>query len=129
MILKIPDDECAPLSPVNLGIQAGRYRYAPEGLFGGKEGAKAQFLINGKPGNPYALTQLSPDDEIVMDAAGGGGYGDPLEREPEMIESDVIDGYVSIESARDDYGVVINTETLKVDFDATAQLRETMKKG
>ena len=53
MILRIPDDETAPIPPVNLGIQSGRYRYPPEGLFGGKEGHKAQFLINGEPGNPY----------------------------------------------------------------------------
>ena len=129
VVIRIPDDEYAPTPPVNLGIQSGRYRYPPEGLFGGKDGAKAQFLVNGKSGNPYGLTQLKPGDVVIMDAAGGGGYGDPLERDPELIENDMADGYVSMESARNDYGVVINPETMKVDTDKTTELRGSSKKA
>ncbi|MCK4790394.1 MAG: hydantoinase B/oxoprolinase family protein, partial [Desulfobacteraceae bacterium] len=129
VVIRIPDDEYAPTPPVNLGIQSGRYRYPPEGLFGGKDGAKAQFLVNGKSGNPYGLTQLKPGDVVIMDAAGGGGYGYPLERDPELIENDVADGYVSMESARNDYGVVINPETIKVDTEKTTELRGSLKKA
>ena len=129
VVFRIPDDENAPLPPVSLGIQSGRYQYPPEGLFGGKDGAKAQFLINGKPGNPYGLTHLRPGDVVTMDAAGGGGYGNPLERDLELIENDVIDGYVSIETARKDYGAVINPNTMKVDMDASEELRTSLKKG
>ena len=85
IVFRVPDDAYAPLPPVNLGMQAGRFIYPPEGLFGGKPGARAQFLVNGKPGNPYGLTQLKPGDVVSIDAAGGGGYGDPLEREPERV--------------------------------------------
>jgi len=112
---------------VNLGIQSGRFRYPPEGLFGGGHGSRAQFLINGKSGNPYGLTQFGPGDVVVMDAAGGGGYGDPLERDTELVESDVMDGYVSLERAREDYGVVIDQETLKVDVKATRTLRASLR--
>ena len=56
MVLRIPDDEYAPLPPVSLAMQSGRYRHPPEGLFGGKQGLKATFLVNGKEGNPYGLT-------------------------------------------------------------------------
>jgi N-methylhydantoinase B len=126
-VLRIPDDEYAPIPPVNLGIQAGRFRYAPQGLFGGKSGSKAQFLVNGEPGNPYGLTQLRPGDVVVMDAAGGGGYGDPLEREPEMVEHDVIEGYVSVMGAREDYGVVIDPQSMKIDLEATRKLRESLQ--
>ncbi|MGD9033625.1 MAG: hydantoinase B/oxoprolinase family protein [Desulfobacteraceae bacterium] len=129
VVLRIPDDEYAPLPPVNLGMQSGRFRYPPEGLFGGKNGSKAQFLVNGEPGNPYGLTQLNPGDVVTMDAAGGGGYGDPLEREMELVESDVIEGYVSIERTREDYGVVIDPETGKVDVAATQKLRKALKKS
>jgi N-methylhydantoinase B len=129
VVFRIPDDEYAPLPPVSLGIQSGRYRYPPEGLFGGKDGAKAQFLINGNPGNPYRLTHLKPGDLVIMDAAGGGGYGNPLERDLELIENDVIDGYVSVESARNDYGVVINPDTINVDVDASEKLRASLKKA
>ena len=128
VVFRVPDDEYAPIPPVNLGIQSGRYRYSPEGLFGGKDGSRAQFLINGELGNPYGLSQLRPGDVVIMDAAGGGGYGDPLEREPELVEKDVADGYVSLECAKEDYGVVINPQTMKADWGATEKLRESLKK-
>jgi len=127
VVFKIPDDEYAPVPPVNLGIQSGRYRYPPEGLFGGKHGAKAQFLVSGQPGNPFGLTRMKPGDVISMDAAGGGGFGDPLDRDPEVVQEDVIQGYVSIEKAREDYGVVIDPGTMKVDSSATERLRRSMR--
>jgi N-methylhydantoinase B len=129
VVLRIPDDKYAPLPPVNLGMQSGRFRYPPQGLFGGKNGSKARFLVNGEPGNPYGLTQLKPGDMVIMDAAGGGGYGAPLEREMELVESDVTEGYVSIESASEDYGVVIDPETGKVDLKASQKLRKALKKS
>jgi len=129
VVFRAPDDEYAPVPPVNLGVQSGRYRYPPEGLFGGKGGARARFLINGKPGNPYGLTQFGPGDVVVMDAAGGGGYGDPLERDLELVESDVLEGYVSVEKAREDYGASFDLETMKVDIEASKKLRKSLKEG
>src|SRR4030043_158402 len=60
VVFRIPDDAYAPMPPVNLGIQSGRFRYPPEGLFGGKHGAKALFLVSGQPGNPFGLTRIKP---------------------------------------------------------------------
>jgi N-methylhydantoinase B len=122
-LFRVPDDEYAPIPPVNLGIQAGRYTYPAEGLFGGKPGTKAQFLVNGKPGNSYGLTQMKPGDVIAIDAPGGGGYGNPHERDPEMVASDVMEGYVSLESARTDYGVAMKPKTNEVDEQETKKLR------
>ena len=127
MILRIPDDAYAPLPPVNLGIQSGRHQYAPEGLFGGGKGAKAAFLVNGQPGNPYGLSQLKPGDLVTIDAAGGGGYGDPLEREVAMVETDVRECYVSLQAAEKDYGVIIDSSTGVADAAATAKKREAMR--
>ena len=103
-VFRVPDDERAPQPPVLLAIQSGRFRLPPEGLSGGKPGALARFLVNGEPGDPYGLTQLQPGDTVVMDAAGGGGYGDAAERDPEALARDVREGKVSRESARRDYG-------------------------
>ncbi|MBN1277909.1 MAG: hydantoinase B/oxoprolinase family protein [Deltaproteobacteria bacterium] len=127
VVFRVPDDEYAPIPPVNLGIQSGRFQYPPEGLFGGRSGARANFLINGEPGNPYGLTQFGPGDVVIMDAAGGGGYGSPFERELEKVENDVVDGYVSIEGARENYGVVVDSETMKVDVQASEKLRNRLK--
>jgi len=127
-VFRVPDDKYAPMPPVNLGMQAGRYIRPPEGLFGGKPGAKAKFLVGGVPGNPFGLTQLKPGDVVTIDAAGGGGYGNPLEREPEVVERDVMEGYVSLKKASDEYGVIINPKTMKVDLKATKKLRQTFKK-
>jgi N-methylhydantoinase B len=123
-VFRIPDDKYAPIPPVNLGIQAGRHIHPPKGLFGGKPGAKAQFLVDKVQGNPFGLTQLKPGDAVTIDAAGGGGYGNPLERDPEMLETDVREGYVSLEKAREYYGVVIDPKTFKVDMEATKKLRK-----
>ena len=127
MVLKIPDDAYAPVPPVNLGIQSGRHQYAPEGLFGGGEGAKAAFLVNDVPGNPYGLSQLKPGDVVTIDAAAGGGYGDPLKRDIDRVEADVREGYVSLEAAEKDYGVIIDPETGFADQAATEKKRQALR--
>ncbi|MCJ7594962.1 MAG: hydantoinase B/oxoprolinase family protein, partial [Desulfobacterales bacterium] len=129
VVFRVPDDAYAPIPPVKLGIQSGRYRYPPEGLFGGKPGARAQFLVNDKAGNPYGLTQLKPGDVVIMDAAGGGGYGNPLERDPDLVEQDVLEGYVTPELAKKDYGVVIDSKNMKADLPATEKLRKSMRQA
>jgi N-methylhydantoinase B len=71
--------------------------------------------------------QLDKGDRIIAVAGGGGGYGDPLERDPENVREDVDNGFVSIEHAKQDYGVVIDPDTLKVDVDATTKLRSELR--
>ncbi len=123
MVIRVPDDEYAPQGPTSIAVQAGRYKYAPQGLFGAGPGAIAKFLINGQPGDPSGLTLCRNGELIQFQSAGGGGYGDPLKRDPEAVEADVRDGYVSIEQAKAGYGVVIDRETLKVDLVETMQVR------
>ena len=125
VVFRVPDDETAPEPPVNLGIQSGRFQHAPAGLFGGSDGALARFEVNGETGNPYGLTQLKPGDEIVMDAAGGGGCGDPLERDPEAVLRDVLEGYVSPRRALADYGIVLGADGASVAIEATAAERRS----
>lgn len=102
-VFRVPDDEHAPQTPVSLGIQSGRFRLPPEGLAGGGAGARAKFLVNGKAGNPYGLTKLHPGDVVTMDAAGGGGYGSPSERDRDALEEDIRMGWVSAEKAKENY--------------------------
>jgi N-methylhydantoinase B/oxoprolinase/acetone carboxylase alpha subunit len=67
-----------------------------------------------------------PGTSFIFAATGGGGWGDPLEREPERVLEDVLDEYVTIEGAEKDYGVVIDREKLEIDHEATRKLREKL---
>jgi N-methylhydantoinase B/oxoprolinase/acetone carboxylase alpha subunit len=127
MVIRVPDDEYAPEGPTSIAVQAGRFKYAPRGLFGADPGAIAQFLINGQSGDPSGLTLCRNGDVIQFQSAGGGGYGDPLQRDPAAVEADVHNGYVSIEQAKEGYGVVIDPATLLVDPAATEKVRDAMK--
>ena len=60
---------------------------------------------------------------ISVRTGGGGGYGTPFERDPESVRLDVVCGYVSLEAAQRDYGVVLSPHTLEIDVEATQQLR------
>ncbi len=124
MVIRVPDDELAPLPPVTIAVQAGRFRYPPEGLFGGGDGSKARFLKNEEPADSSGLTFAVPGDRMAFYSAGGGGYGDPFDRDPHDVAEDVLNGYVSIEKACEDYGVIIAPDTLAVDEAATAACRE-----
>ena len=127
MVLRVPNDEYAPQGPTSIAVQAGRYKYAPRGLFGADAGAIARFQINGQPGDPSGLTLCDNGDEIQFHSAGGGGYGEPMQRDLGAVEKDVRDGYVSLEQAEKSYGVVVDPDTLKVDREATEKLRSGIK--
>ncbi len=129
VFFRVPDDDYAPSGPVNLGIQSGRFRYPAKGLFGGGDGSRAQFLVNNIAGDPYGLTQIKSGDIVIMDAAGGGGYGDPLERDVGMVMRDFLNGYVTLRGAREDYSVVIDPKTMEVDKAKTESLRRSLRKA
>jgi N-methylhydantoinase B len=114
------------------GILASRLEnviYPAWGVNGGHSGRPGRLLVN--PGMPdeRELKPLSDNnrlrqgDLLRMMTPGGGGWGDPLERDPARVRDDVLDGFVSLESARVDYGVVLDSNTLEVDEAATHQRR------
>lgn len=127
MVIRVPADEKAPRGPTSIAVQAGRFKYPPNGLFGAKPGSGARFLINDQPGDPSGLSLCENGDVIQFHSAGGGGFGDPLERDPEAVEHDVFNGYVSLEKALDDYGVVIDPVTMKVKVEETKRNRALRK--
>jgi len=73
--------------------------------------------------------RLKPKARLICLTGGGGGYGNPLMRDPEMVRLDVLRGYVSFKSAKEDYGVELNPKTLEIDWKATKELRHRMKTG
>jgi N-methylhydantoinase B len=93
----------------------------PQGALGGKPGKSGGWIIN--KGTPAArvleyaigdLEYLARGDVVTQMTAGGGGYGNPLERDIERVVADVRDGFVSPASALADYGVEVDPKTLKV---------------
>jgi N-methylhydantoinase B len=64
---------------------------------------------------------------VSIHTGGGGGYGDPFARPVELVQADVKDGYISLVSAREQYGVVLDSETLVVDESQTTMLRHARR--
>ena len=106
-VIWVPDEEHGPLGSVGMAIQSGRFQLAPEGLFGGRSGSLARLTVNGRPADSYGLTRLRKGDVVEFDTAGGGGFGDPAERDAAAVARDVASGRVSAERARLDYRFVL----------------------
>jgi N-methylhydantoinase B len=103
-------------------------RHTHPGLAGGANGSPDRVWVGDTEVSPTVSGKLLQTGErIVYEFGGGGGWGDPLLRDPQAVLDDVWDEYVSIDGARESYGVVItgNLEamTLALDADATNALR------
>ncbi|MFM9971070.1 MAG: hydantoinase B/oxoprolinase family protein [Burkholderiales bacterium] len=115
---------------VSIFTRIDRIHCPPWGLAGGRDGLGNQVTVrengvenNNLPNGKLALQRLKPGDALMLRAGGGGGFGSPLLREPNRVAHDVKQGYVSVEAARLQYGVVVSAEGV-VDQDATRALHE-----
>jgi N-methylhydantoinase B len=108
-----------------------RQRIAPYGLFGGRPGRRGRTVLNPGAGEEVVHGKESRGfrygDVISFQQPGAGGYGDPLDRDPARVLEDVLDGYVSVDGARGEYGVVVVADA--VDEVATHARRASMKAG
>lgn len=104
-------------------------KYAPWGIFGGKEGYPGEIILAQGEGAEQNLPSKMQDRMMAAGARlrtvspAGGGYGDPLERDPQRVLEDVLDEYISVATAQRDYGVVVDPTKLVLDVEATATLR------
>lgn len=114
-------------------LMSDRQKLSPWGLFGGKGGQSSACTFISPGGEKHELsskvTMTAPKgSSIVLSTAGGGGYGSPFERDPELVRKDVIYGNISINQAREQYGVVIK-EDYSTDYNATEELRACLQEG
>jgi N-methylhydantoinase B/oxoprolinase/acetone carboxylase alpha subunit len=101
---------------------------APKGIFGGHDGLPAQVVHNPGPAaeawpSKSSGRRIAHGDVVGIVGPNAGGYGDPAERDPEQVLEDWLDGFVSLEAARDVYRVAIDPARRAVDRAATAILR------
>ncbi|WP_340683824.1 hydantoinase B/oxoprolinase family protein [Amycolatopsis coloradensis] len=101
-----------------------RVRRPASGVDSGHDGAVGRFELARGPSPSKSRVNLRPDDVVNVILPGGGGYGDPRERDPEAVLADVVDGYVSVEAARELYGVEV---TYHGDPEALVRLPEDYK--
>jgi len=104
------------------------FKHPPHGILGGKSGRGGYHYVKSKEGkctyyDCNGMFILRKDETYYGFASGGGGVGNPKERDIDRVVRDVKDGLVSIESAEEDYGVVIDPKTFKVDLKATENIR------
>jgi len=112
-----------------VNLRSDRFKFSSPGVGGAKPARPSRASVNpGTPGerpltSKVAGLRLRKGDLLSWELGGGGGWGDPFERDPERVSQDVRRGYVSLEAARRDYGVVLNPGDFGVDAEATARLR------
>ena len=135
------DDRFGPFGPksfdvrrriFDVQVRADRHTFRPYGLYGGAPGkaSRNRLISDGRERELTAKVTMTPmrkGDVFIHDQPGPGGWGDPLERDPAKVLRDVLNELVGLESARDDYGVVIDATALTVDEAATARRRSELR--
>ena len=116
-----------PGHEATLTVFSDNRKFAPWGLFGGGSGSPSRYILNpdgeAKELPSKVTLQLQPGSVISYRTPGGGGYGTPLERDPERVLEDVAQGKVTPDRARDVYGVVLDPSGKAVDLQATRTRR------
>jgi N-methylhydantoinase B len=116
-----------------LQIRSDKRHHPPHGLAGGNPGAPSWNILNPGPDEvvlpTLAVHPIARGDVLRHLQAGGGGWGDPLERDVALVASDVREERITVECALRDYGVVIDSATLRVDPEGTERMRAQRMRG
>jgi N-methylhydantoinase B/oxoprolinase/acetone carboxylase alpha subunit len=104
----------------------------PYGIFGGMPGLHGENRIIHKDGSKTPIDRAGGElaragEVLYFRAPGGGGYGDPLDRDLDDLQHDIDNEYVSVESAERDYGAVVDRKTYHIDREATESKRKKLK--
>ena len=127
------------LTPGYMTHESDRHKDAPWGVFGGEEGAVGKVeihnVVTGETRSAFSKfsgLRTEIGDVVSYFSPSGGGYGNPLERMPEKVLDDVLDGFIDVEHARDAYGVVLqsadNGYDWALDKEGTQKLRASLSK-
>src|SRR5262249_61422520 len=115
----------AGAAPIALLCNFERVCNPARGRNGGRAGAPgAVSLRSGRPIRPKGRQTVPPRDVIRLELPGGGGFGDPRRRDPQRVRDDVLDGLITADEARRDYGVAIDAQG-RIDMTETERLRSS----
>ncbi|MEE4271704.1 MAG: hydantoinase B/oxoprolinase family protein [Thermoanaerobaculales bacterium] len=115
------------LEPGEVSIHDDRWLTYPWGILGGTPGHRSEKILKRADGTEQRLPskcdeiEVKPGDVLIYRTAGGGGWKDPLDRDPALVESDVAKDLISADKAKNEYGVIVG------DAAATEALREKMR--
>ena len=113
-------------------VRSDRMKSSPYGLSGGEASAKSRITITSEGQERIMpskfLTTVNKGDAMTVEWPGAGGWGDPLDRDPNRVLHDVSEGKIGVQRARDSYGVVLDRSRRVVDFPATVELRERLRR-
>jgi N-methylhydantoinase B len=113
-------------------VSIGRSKYPPWGIDGGKNGSP-NYAILYKRGEEsrmirkIAAVKLHNGDRVILHSGSGGGWGNPLDRDPYLVLQDIKNGYIKAEDAEKIYGVIID-KNLEINYEQTEKLRKELKK-
>ena len=95
-------------NPMRLSMFSERTKEPPRRLFAGRPGGRPSFYLDdGTPADSKGITTVRADQAMIIRTHGGGGYGPPGERAWERLRADLVDGYVTPEAAKTEYGVEV----------------------
>lgn len=124
---------------ISVSVLADRGDVPPSGILGGGDGSHTEVLIKragnsdfsrftvsegAKSATKFVNVRLNRGDTVRLVSPSGGGYGDALQRDPEAVKEDVLDRFITMDQASEDYGVVL-TEELDVDQASTEKARRS----
>ena len=118
-----------------VNLRSDRFKHSAPGLHGAGDALPSSAFLNPGTDSERALPskvsrlQMGKGDVFRIQYAGGGGRGDPFEREPSKVLDDVRDGYISAETARAAYGVAVSGQPPEIDEAETRRLRSAPRNG
>ncbi|GAB2556760.1 hydantoinase B/oxoprolinase family protein [Gracilibacillus alcaliphilus] len=123
------DVQIQHLADSSTSVMMAGVRNTTKGFVSGHDAPSNLVIVNYGADNQQAVEEtafavkMPPGGIIQFRRAGGGGWGDPFEREPELVLEDVKNGLVSLSAAAKTYGVAICQQSLTIDYEKTEQLR------